>query len=457
MNCKRCNTELDEQINYCPVCGKKIKWSIDGELPPEERQKPALWKIITASVAGVVLLAVLVLAILGPGMGIIRLKSIPAFFGFTKADLYYKNSYTVSDAKAEKKSDVVIATMGNQTLTNGELQAYYWLGVYDFVNNYSYYLDQIGLDLSTPFDEQIYDKKTGMTFQQFFLENALESWRRYASLAEMAEEAGYEYTDEIKEYLADFKNQMTTYANEAGYTDIELYIDEKYFPGSSFDAYFSYTQKTYLALGYFDKLHTEMLPTSADIEAYYTANEETLKGKGYGKEAGNYYDVRHILIAIEGEITTLPDGTKGYTDEQWAACLEKAQKLLDEFLAGETVDEATFGELAKTNSADSGSASAGGLYTELTKDTSFIQGFKDWYLEEGRKAGDTGLVKNTESSVNGYHIMYFCGSDPIWETEVSTILLSERTTELLEEADNRWPMEVNYKKIVLGYMDLLGQ
>lgn len=454
MNCKRCNAELDENINYCPVCGKKVK--VLDDAPASEKQKPALWKIITASVAGVVLVAVLTLAILGPGMGVIKLKNIPAFFGFTEAGLDYKNSYTVSDAKAEKKADVVIAKMGNQTLTNGELQAYYWLGVYDFVNNYSYYLTQFGLDLSEPLDKQIYDEKTGMTFQQFFLENALESWRRYAALAQMAEDAGYEPTDEIKEYLADFNNQMKANAEEAGYTDVEEYMDKEFFPGSSLAAYYNYTHKTYMALGYFDSLYEGMMPTDAEIEAYYAANEATLVGKGVGKDAGDYYDVRHILIEIEGESTKDENGATVYTDAQWEACRAKAQKLLDEFLAGEKVDEEAFGELAKKHSKDPGSAESGGLYTDLTKDTNFIEGFKNWYLEEGRKAGDTGLVKNTQSSVQGYHIMYFCESRPIWEYEVRTLVLSENTSKLLEEAENRWPMNVDYKKLVLGYIDLLA-
>lgn len=457
MNCKHCNAELNENAKFCPECGKKVKLPLADDLTECEKQKPALWKIITASVAGVVLVAVLVLAILGPGMGIIKLDRIPAFLGFTEAGLDYKDSYSVSDAKAEKQADVVIATMGNQTLTNGELQAYYWLGVYDFVNQYSYYLSQFGLDLTKPFAEQIYDEKTGMTFQQFFLENALESWRRYASLAQMAEDAGYVLTDDIKEYLADFNNQMQLNAEEAGYTDVEEYMDKEFFPGSSLAAYYSYTYKTYMALGYFDSLYAGMMPTDAEIEDYYTANEATLVGKGIGKDAGDYYNVRHILIEIEGESTKDENGATVYTDAQWAACREKAQKLLDEFLAGEKVDEEAFGELAKKHSKDPGSAESGGLYTDLTKDTNFIEGFKNWYLEEGRKAGDTGLVQNTQSTVQGYHIMYFCQSNPIWEYEVRTLLLSENTSKLLEEAENRWPMEVNYKKLVLGEVDLAGE
>lgn len=455
MNCKYCNAELHENAKFCPECGKKVKLPATDELPDCEKQKPALWKIITASVAGVLLVAVLTLAILGPGMGIIKLKNIAAFFGFTEPGLDYKDSYTVSNENAEKKADVVIAKMGNQTLTNGELQAYYWLGVYDFVNNYSYYLTQFGLDITKPFDEQIYDETTGMTFQQFFLENALESWRRYASLAQMAEEAGYEMTDEIKEYLGNFNQEMQTIAEEAGYTDAEEYLDEEFFPGSSLAAYYKHTYTTYMALGYYDSLYESMMPTDAEIEAYYAENEATLVGKGFGKDAGDYYDVRHILIGIEGEGTEDENGVMVYTDAQWEACREKAQKLLDGFLAGEKVDEEAFGELAKAHSMDPGSAENGGLYPELTKDTSFIDNFKNWYLEEGRKAGDTGLVKNTQSSVQGYHIMYFCGSNPIWEYEIRTLLLSENTSKLLEEAENRWPMEVDYKKLVLSHTNLV--
>jgi hypothetical protein len=103
--------------------------------------------------------------------------------------------------------------------------------------------------------------------------------------------------------------------------------------------------------------------------------------------------------------------------------------------------------LAKLHSQDPGSAEAGGLYNQLTKDTSFIEGFKNWYLEEGRKPGDTGLVKNTESSVQGYHIMYFSKATPIWEYEATTQVLSEKTMVVLEDAKKQWPMEVNFKEI----------
>ena len=37
---------------------------------------------------------------------------------------------------AQKQADKVVATIGNEKLTNAQLQIYYWTQVYDFISNY---------------------------------------------------------------------------------------------------------------------------------------------------------------------------------------------------------------------------------------------------------------------------------------------------------------------------------
>ncbi len=430
MKCKYCSAEIANDAVVCPACHK--------ELP--QKQPSKVTKILLASVGGFVILAVLVCAILY-GMGVNLLPR--------DNDIYYKNSYTAKDKVLEDRIDTVVATMGNLELTSGELQIYYWQEVFGFVNEYYTVLDAIGLDLTKSFDKQS-PKDSDMTFQQIFLQMALENWSKTASLILMAQEDGFTLNAKQQEYVDSFRSTIENTAKEAGYTDMEKFIDEMMFPGCSFQAYLDYNVMGYTALAYYDPLYEKMVPTAEEIEAYYQENEAALVAKGYGKDAGNYYDVRHILVAIEGQKGA--DGT--YSEDAWQACLDKAQDMLDEFLAGEATEEA-FAKLAKEHSADPGSKDNGGLYADLTKNTSFIANFKNWYLDEGRQPGDTGIVQNTESSVQGYHIMFLSNIKPIWETEIKNLIVPEKTAKLLEEAAAQWPLEVDFTKVILGHMDLV--
>lgn len=107
-------------------------------------------------------------------------------------------------------------------------------------------------------------------------------------------------------------------------------------------------------------------------------------------------NVRHILISV-----TDPEDEAVKAEAQ-----EKAQSILDEYLAGEQTEEA-FAELAKTHSMDN--AEEGGLYENITPGY-MVESFEDWCYDESRQPGDTGIV---ESSY-GYHIMYFCGLGDVY-------------------------------------------
>ena len=355
-------------------------------------------------------------------------------------------NYTVSDAKLEKQKNVVIAKAGDQTLTNEQLQVYYWLTVRNYIANYSYYLSTVGLDLTKPLNEQIYDEKTDQTWQQYFLEMALDEWHRYVSLYQLAEDDGYTLPKEYQNQLDTLDESLTAMALEAGFADAEALIDAELSKGSSISAYYYYMQIQYMALGYVDSIYTELNPTDKELEDYYTAHKTELESNGYGKDAGKYYDVRHIFI-------TLGENGGDYSDADWAACLADAQKMLDDFLANDPTEE-KFAELAKVHSEDPGSAANGGLYSRLTKNYGFIQEFEDWYVDESRQPGDTGIVKNTGSSSVGYHIMYFSGATEIWKDEVESLVISEKMQKIVDAAEEAYPMKVYDDKIALGEADL---
>ena len=113
-------------------------------------------------------------------------------------------------------------------------------------------------------------------------------------------------------------------------------------------------------------------------------------------------NVRHLLVAFEGG-TKDSSGKTTYSDEEKAAAKTKAEELLEQWKSGDATED-SFAELVKDNTADTASASTGGLYENINPGSNYVENFKNWALED-HQPGDTGIVE-TEY---GYHIMYFVG------------------------------------------------
>ncbi|MBD5169698.1 MAG: hypothetical protein HDT20_06250 [Oscillibacter sp.] len=123
------------------------------------------------------------------------------------------------------------------------------------------------------------------------------------------------------------------------------------------------------------------------------------------------YDVRHILVTSDN--LGLPEGEEA-TDEQIKA---KADEILASWDG--TVDG--FAKLANEHSQDGGSNTNGGLYEGVGKNE-MVAAFENWCYEDGRQAGDTGIVQSSY----GYHIMYFVGygSEQYWHYACDNALRS---------------------------------
>ena len=125
-------------------------------------------------------------------------------------------------------------------------------------------------------------------------------------------------------------------------------------------------------------------------------------------------NVRHILISA---------GTDP-TEDDYNNALKEAEGLLEKFKKGEATEDA-FAQLAVENSADSGSASNGGLLN-VTPYSGYTQTFTDWALAQKHTAGDTGIIKNDSSSTKGYHIMYYVDQDlAYWMQNAEYALLNQ--------------------------------
>ena len=150
--------------------------------------------------------------------------------------------------------------------------------------------------------------------------------------------------------------------------------------------------------------------------------------EGRARNDENTATVRHILVAAEQD-----EGASEPTEDQYAAAKTKAEELLDQWKSGPATQD-SFAELAKANSADTGSAADGGLITDIYSGSGYVSTFTDWALDSARQPGDTGIVQNTGSSTKGWHIMYYVAAgDPVWKQTAANALRSADYTKWTDE------------------------
>ena len=445
MKCKKCNALLPEGATKCPECGAEYG-----------KRNAAVMLAVLVAVAFVVgvLVAVLIMSLTNkpepanPVTAVPTVPTVPSTAAPTNPLIVETDKdYTVSDDVILASANEVVATAGEYELTVSQLQTYYWNVVYEFLDQNNMYLSYFGFDYTKPFDEQIYDPATNITWEQYFLDAAIKTWHRYTVMSHMAKEADFQLSAELEDYFASLPQSMQEWADEYKYESVDAMIAADFGAGANYAGYESYLRQYYTSYEYFGSEFDALEVTDAQIEEYYTKNEEALTAQGYGKNAGNSVDVRHVLIQPEGG-TKNADGTTTYSDAEWEAARVKAQSLLDAWLEGEATEDA-FAQMAKANSSD-GNAADGGIYRGITSKTSFVPEFLSWCMDANRKVGDSGLVKTTY----GYHIMYFSASTPIWYAACEETIRAEIMNGRVDEAAEALELVINDEKVMLAYVNL---
>jgi peptidyl-prolyl cis-trans isomerase C len=136
-----------------------------------------------------------------------------------------------------------------------------------------------------------------------------------------------------------------------------------------------------LAQHVFQEFLTSAKPDDADLRAYYAAH----------KQEWEQVKARHILIRMQGSQAPARPGQKDLTD---AEALAKATELRTKILGG-----ASFADLAKTESDDTGTAVNGGELGAFGKGRMVPQ------FEKAAFAQEIGKVGEPVKSPYGYHLI----------------------------------------------------
>lgn len=456
-------TATEEMTEEATVEETAVQEAAPAEEAPAAPEKKATPGKIALAVAAIVVLAAALIGLIMTGFGgqeeavgesvpletTAPAETVPATVPAdgNPEDVTCKGTYTVSDEEVLSNRAEIVASIGDSQLTNGQLQVYYWSIVNSYLSSeYGYYMMMYGgMDYTQPLDTQVCAENQELTWQQYFLDEALNYWQLCTSLAAEATANGVQMSDADREYLDNLTASLEKTAADYGMTLEEL-MRNNVGPGAGLEEFTGFQELYCQGKDYYKNALTEMEPTQEELETFFAENEEMYLSSGITKE-DKYVNARHILVIPQGGSVD-ENGATVYTDEEWAACKAEAQAILDEFLAGDKTEE-SFAALATEKTQDGGSQATGGLYENMYKGQ-MVAPFENWCFDDARVYGDTGLVQTDY----GYHVMYYVSSSPAWVTYAENDYITQQSNAFLAELAEKYPLEVAYDKISLGYIDL---
>ena len=307
-----------------------------------------------------------------------------------------------------REKNTVAMTIGNEKISNAQLNYFYMDAVNNFYSNYGSYASMFGLDVTKPLNEQFVDEEAGLTWADDFLTSAKDSATSVYTLAAEAEAAGYTLPEETAADLESQLSSLDLYATMYGYANGDDYLKAIYGKGASKDGYLEYTKLNALANSYYNHYAESLTYADADLRA---AEEEN-----FGAFSSYTFNAYYMPVSrYQQGGTTDETGVTTYSDEEKAAAAESV-KTAAESLKAETitsVEELDAAILAL--SINEGATTASTAYTD-TQYSSVNGAYAEWISSADRKEGDLEIFPYETTSdegtiLNGYYVVYFLSSN----------------------------------------------
>lgn len=312
-----------------------------------------------------------------------------------------------------RERKTIALTIGGHEISNAELNYFYIDAVNNFYSQYGSYASWVGLDLTTPLNEQVLDETTGQTWADDFLDSAKENAKAAYAMADTAEAAGFSLSEEELSTIETNVSNIRVYAALYGYSDATAYLKAMYGSGATEESYLEYCKLTSLADAYYSHYAQSLTYEESDLRAVDAENYNAYSSFTYNA----YYFAASKFL--EGG-TTDENGSTTYSDEEKAASVTAAEEAA-KALTGEditSVAELDAAIAALPFNADTEASST--AYTD-TLYSSVNSTYVEWIADESRQEGDKAYFASTTTStdddgnetttVNGYHVVYYTSTN----------------------------------------------
>jgi len=281
---------------------------------------------------------------------------------------------------------------------NGSMAQYFFnSNIKSYTQNYSEYLDQLGLDTTADLKEQASYDDANVSWYDYFLESTQQQMKEILLLSEKAKKEGYTLSQ------ADYKAIDTTIASltEAAESDdltLREFLDANYGTKVSEEDIRDYLEITTLAQKYFIEYTNEREYKSNEISDYFDENKANYLTADYmyylvNVDSENKNDAEIKILESEAKATAKELAKADSKSEFEEKISEHMRKVIKQSNSEMTEDEI---EESIESAIDSYTVS-GEQYdvsTELGK----------WLFSEERKAADSTVVKGEENE--GYYAVY---------------------------------------------------
>ena len=343
----------------------------------------------------------------------------------------------------------VAATVGDKKINSVEMNYYYMDAIDNVYSQYGDYAESMfqmmGLDMTKPLEEQVYEEESGKTWADYFMDIALQNAKNDYVLAEDAKAKGYTLSDDDKASLENIEANLDLYATFSQLPNANAYLRSKYGNGASVSSYKKYVEKSMLASNYYNS-HNDSLSFdeaaisgrndeapenynaydfvyyNVDYTKYLGVTEETVEEPTEATEdATTEATVEATTDATEAttEPTEEPEEEKKepeYTEEQIAAAKAKAKEIADMLAACESAEafEAAVAELEIDGKKDQKVSHS--HYTSYSK---INAAYQEWIADAARVAGEIEVFENNSTTTDadgnetkelkGYYVVCYEG------------------------------------------------